>query len=181
MEGCGVVSSGSWLGQLVCCWEDCDDPSCSIKVRNFLTGWECISFSRVSRSPMWSPSFRFPQQNPITFQFSSTQVTSLDHLMLLDLITLVTSDKKCKSQSPFTRYFLQPPVTSSLLRSVIFLNTIFLNNLSLHSSLMDRYQLLQNQEHCRYRQCSMSKKMTLFYKVNFQYNKKYLKWKSQMF
>jgi len=140
-----------------------------------------IILQSMTRSPMWSPSFRFPQQNPITFQFSSTQVTSLDHLMLLDLITLVTSDKKCKSQSPFTRYFLQPPVTSSLLRSVIFLNTIFLNNLSLHSSLMDRYQLLQNQEHCRYRQCSMSKKMTLFYKVNFQYNKKYLKWKSQMF
>ena len=129
-----------------------------------------IILPSMTRSPMWSPSFRFPQQIPITCQFPPTQVRSLDHLTLLDSITLATSVKKCKSYGSSICNFLQPPVTSSLLGSIIFLNTIFLNNLRLRSSLMDRYQLLQNQEHCMHRQCSMSKKITLFYKVNIQYN-----------
>ena len=45
-----------------------------------------------------SHAVSFLQVSPTkTFQFSPTRVTSLDHLTLPDLITLVTSDKKCKS------------------------------------------------------------------------------------
>jgi hypothetical protein len=57
------------------------------------------------------------------------------HLVLLDFTTRTIFGKEYRSVSSSLCNFLHPPVTSSLLGSNTFLNTLFSNTLSLRSSL----------------------------------------------
>ena len=67
------------------------------------------------RSPQWSPSLRFPQQDPITPLSSPIRATCPAHLILLDFITRTILGEEYKSFSSSLCNLLHPPVTSSLL------------------------------------------------------------------
>ena len=47
----------------------------------------------MPRSPQWSPSLRFPQQDPTHPLSSPIRATCLAHLILLDFITFYTHEK----------------------------------------------------------------------------------------
>jgi len=63
------------------------------------------------------------------------------HLILLDFITRTTLGEEYRSLSSSLCSFLKSPVTSSLIDQNILLNTLFLNTLSLRSSLNVRDQV----------------------------------------
>ena len=67
------------------------------------------------RSFQWSPSLRFPQQDPIHPVSSPIHATCPAHLILLDFITRTIVGEEYKSFSSSLCYLLQSPVTSSLL------------------------------------------------------------------
>ena len=76
------------------------------------------------RSPQWSPSLRFPQQDPIHPLSSPICATCPVYLILLDFITHTILGEEWKSFSPSLCNLLHSPVTSSLLGPNI-LNTMF--------------------------------------------------------
>ena len=87
------------------------------------------------RSPQWSPSLRFPHQDPIRPSLlSPIRATCPAHLILLDFITRTVLREEYKSFSSSLRNLLHSPATSSLLGPNILLNTMFSNTLSFLSS-----------------------------------------------
>ena len=86
------------------------------------------------RSPLWSPSCRFPHQDPIHPLSSPIRATYPAHLILLDFITRTILGEEYKSFRSSLCTLLHSPVTSSLLGPNILLNTMFSNTLSFHSS-----------------------------------------------
>ena len=86
------------------------------------------------RSPQWSPSLRFPHQDPIHPLSSPICATCPAHLILLDFITRTILGEQYISFSSSLCSLLHSPVTSSLLGQNILLNTLFSNILSFLSS-----------------------------------------------
>jgi len=86
------------------------------------------------RSPQWSPSLRFPHQDPIHPLSPPIRATSPVHLILLDFITLTILGEKYKSFSSSLCIPLHSPDTSSLLGQNMLLNTMFSSTLSFISS-----------------------------------------------
>ena len=89
----------------------------------------------MPRSLLWSPSLRFPHQEPIHPLSSPIRATWPAHLILLDFITRKILGEAYKSFSSSLCSLLLSPVTSSLLGPNILLNNIFSNTLSFLSSL----------------------------------------------
>ena len=85
------------------------------------------------RSPQWSPSIRFPHQDPIHPLSSPIRATCPAHLILLDFITRTILGEEYK---PFNSSLcnLLHSVTSSILGPNILLNTMFPNTVSFLSS-----------------------------------------------
>ena len=77
----------------------------------------------------------FPSQIPYTHLFSPICFTCPIFLILLDFITWTILGEEYRSLSFSLCGFLHSPVTSSLLGPNILLSTLFLNTLSLCSSL----------------------------------------------
>ena len=81
------------------------------------------------RSPQWSPSLRFPHQDPIHPLSSPIHATCPAHPILLDFITRTILGEEYKSFSSSLCNLLHSPVNSSFLGTNI-LNTMFSNTLS---------------------------------------------------
>jgi len=58
-----------------------------------------INLPSTPRSPKWSPSFRFPNQNPIYTSPFPIRATCLAHLILLELIIRTIVEEEYKSLS----------------------------------------------------------------------------------
>jgi len=86
-------------------------------------------------SPQCSPSLRFPHRNPVHTSPLPIYATFPAHLILLYFITHTILSEEYRLFSSSLCHFLHSPVTSSLLGTNIFLNTLFSNTLSLRSSL----------------------------------------------
>ena len=85
------------------------------------------------RSPQWSPSLRFPHQDPIHPLSLPIRATCPAHLILLDFITRTILGEEYKSFRSLYNS-LHSPVTSSPLGPNILLNSIFSKTLSFLSS-----------------------------------------------
>ena len=86
-------------------------------------------------SPQWSPSLRFPHQNPVhTSPLPHTRYMP-DHLILLDFVTRTILGEEYRSLSSSLCSFLHSPVTSSLVGPNILLSILFSNTLRLRASL----------------------------------------------
>ena len=88
----------------------------------------------TSRSPQWSPSLRFPHQEPIYPLSSPIRATCPANLILLDFITRTILGEQYNSFSYSFCSLLHSSVTSSVLGPNILLNTMFSNSLSFLSS-----------------------------------------------
>ena len=84
-----------------------------------------IILPSTPRSPQWSPSLRFPHQDPIHPLSSPMRATCPAHLILFDFITRTILGEDYKSFSSSLCSVLHSPATSSLLGPNILLNTIF--------------------------------------------------------
>ena len=82
------------------------------------------------RSPHWSPSLRFPQQDHIHPLSLPVRATCPAHLILLDFITRTVLGEEYRSFSSSLCNLLHSPFTSSLLDPNILLNTIYSNTLT---------------------------------------------------
>ena len=71
------------------------------------------------RSSQWSPSLRFPQQDPIHPLSSPIRATCPAHFILLDFITRTIFGEEYKSFSSSLCNLLHSPVTLSLLGSSV--------------------------------------------------------------
>jgi len=109
-----------------------------------LTSWRCI-LVLSSLLSLGLPSGLFPSGfHTKTLQapaFSPISATCLGHLIHLNLISRIILGEKYRLLGPLLCSFLHPPVTSSLLGPNILLSTLFLNTLSLRSSLMCKSKL----------------------------------------
>ena len=87
------------------------------------------------RSPQWSPSLRFPHQDPIHLPLltHTRHMPSPSHSSRF--ITRIILGEEYKSFSSLLCNLLHSPVTSSLLGPNILLNAMFSNTLSLHFTL----------------------------------------------
>jgi len=81
----------------------------------------------------WSPSLRFPHQDPIHPLSSPIRATCPALLILLDFISRTILGEQYKSFSSSLCNLHHSPVTSSLLGPNILLNTMFWNTLSLRN------------------------------------------------
>ena len=88
------------------------------------------------RSPQWSPSLRFPHQDPIHPLSLPTRATCPAHLILLDFITRTIFGEQYKSFRSSLCNLLHSSVTSSLLGPNILLKTMFSNTLSFFHNLL---------------------------------------------
>ena len=86
-------------------------------------------------SPKWSLSLSFPHKILVYVSPIPIRATCPAHLILLDFTTRTIFGEQYRSFSSSLYNFLHSPVTSSLLASNIFLNTLFSNTLNLRSSL----------------------------------------------
>jgi len=77
----------------------------------------------------------FPTNTLCTPLSSTIRATCLAHLICLDFTTRKILGKESRSLSSSLCSFFHSPVTSSLLGPNTFLNTLFSNTLSMHSSL----------------------------------------------
>ena len=82
------------------------------------------------RSSLWSPSLRFPHQDPIHLLSLPIHATWPAQFILLDFITRKILGEAYKSFSSSLCNLLHSPVTLSLLDPNILLNTVFSNDLS---------------------------------------------------
>jgi hypothetical protein len=94
---------------------------------------ENIIRSCTPRSSKWSPSLRFPRQNPMCTSF-------VPHTCYL--LSPAYFGEEYKSWSSLCS-FLQSPVTASVLGANIFLSTLFSNTQGLFSSLERILPVLQ--------------------------------------
>ena len=92
-------------------------------------------------SSKWSLSLRFPHQNSVGTSFLPHSATCPAHLILLNLISRIILGEEYRLLGSLLCSFLHPLVTSSLLGPNILLSTLFLNTLSLSSSLMCKSKL----------------------------------------
>ena len=83
----------------------------------------------TSRSPQWSPSLRFPHQDPIHPLSSPIRATCPAHLILLHFINRTILGEEYKSFNSSLCNLLHSRVTSSLLVPNILLNTMFSSTL----------------------------------------------------
>ena len=108
-------------------------------------------------SPKWSPSLRFPHQNPVYSSPLHVRATCLAHLILLDFITRTILGEEYISLSSSLCSFLHSNVTSSLLGPNILLSTLFSNAFSLRSSVNGSDQVSRPYKkelcHCCYENC----------------------------
>ena len=88
----------------------------------------------MPRSPQWTPSLRFPHQDPIHPLPSPIRAAYPAHLIFLDFITRTMLGEEYRSFSSSLCNVLHSPVTSSLIVPNILLNTMFSNTLSFLSS-----------------------------------------------
>jgi hypothetical protein len=102
---------------------------------NFLKIYLNIIFPSTSRSPKWSLSLGFPNQNPLYASPLPIRATSPAHLILLGFIFRKIWGEGYRSLSSSLCSFLHYPVISSLLGPNILLSALFSNTLSLRSSL----------------------------------------------
>ena len=93
-----------------------------------------IIHTSTPRSPQWSLSLRFPQQDPIHLLSSSIRATCPAQPILLDFITRTLLGEEYRLFSSSLCNLLHSTVTSSLLGPNILLSTMFSNTLSFLSS-----------------------------------------------
>ena len=105
-----------------------------IPTSHFLEIHPHIIHPSTTKSPQWSPTLRFPHQDPIHPLSSPIHATYPANLILLDFITRTILGEQYKSFSSTLRNLLHSPVTSSLQGPNILLNTMFSNTLSFLSS-----------------------------------------------
>jgi hypothetical protein len=97
-----------------------------------------IHFNIILPYTPGSSSWSFPQVSrpkPCMHLSSSHPTTCFAHLSLLGFITRIIIREPYRAQSSSLGSLLHSPVISSLLDPNILLSTLFLKNLSLHSSL----------------------------------------------
>ena len=80
----------------------------------------------MPRSPQWSPSLRFPHQDPIHPLSQPIRATCPAHLILLDFITRTILGQGYKSFSSSLCNLLHFPITSSLLGPIILIMALLL-------------------------------------------------------
>ena len=87
------------------------------------------------RSPQWSPSLRFPQQDPVHPLSSPIRTTCPAHFILLDFITRTILGEQYKSFSSSLCNLLHSPATSSLLSPTPTLSQVTIMFISLNSEI----------------------------------------------
>ena len=94
-----------------------------------------IVLTSTAGSSKWTLSLRFLQINLYTPQLSPIHAICLNHLIRLGFITRTVLGEENRSLSSSLCSFPHSPVTSCLLGRNILLNILFLNTLSLRTSL----------------------------------------------
>jgi len=94
-------------------------------------------------SPQWSPSLRFPHQDPIHPLSSPIRATCPPYLILLDLITRTILGEEYKSFSSSLCNLLHSPVTSTILVQIFSSTPCFKHpQRSLHDNEVNKCNIL---------------------------------------